>query len=373
MWLDRISIPRKLTLAFAITLSSSAISSVIIYNAMQDRAHTSQLSTLTNAQQLATMSGVAAHLDMAQTVRGFLLTGVERHKRLYEAAAVSFNEHITKAIELGDKADSHRGVVNALRGMQTASHQWKSEIGDNIIRLATDPATRPEGLAIAMSPRSSEFQQRFRDAQSDALKLLIASERAFEEAESDGERATYYSLLIGGLGALFLGLGSAYLLSRNLARPLENLTKQIDQLARGDTHVKFAGVDRKDGIGQIASACETLKSKLLEREQAELTATAQRREAEGERERLSTDRAEEARLLQESLAIFALAMGGLARGDLVTRMDVELHGPAEELRGVFNNALLEMRECARRAHGAAPRCEHEGTRGAQPVPVRLHL
>ena len=93
MWLDKISIPRKLTLAFAITLASFAVSGFVVFNTMQERTRSSRLATLSHAQELESLNAVAAHLDMAQTVRGYLLTGVERHKKLYEAAAVDGQIH----------------------------------------------------------------------------------------------------------------------------------------------------------------------------------------------------------------------------------------------------------------------------------------
>src|ERR1700712_4356081 len=126
MWLDRISIPRKLTIAFAVTLASFAVSGAVIYNAVRDRDNNSDRASSIHATQLVTMTAASAHLDMAQTVRGFLLTNVERHKKLFEAASVQFNEQMTKAIALSEKTDMGRDVGSALRSMQTASRQWKS-------------------------------------------------------------------------------------------------------------------------------------------------------------------------------------------------------------------------------------------------------
>ncbi|MDB5642574.1 MAG: methyl-accepting chemotaxis protein [Hyphomicrobiales bacterium] len=343
MWLDQISIPRKLTLAFAITLASFAASGAVIYKSMTDGSQNSIAASLMHAQQLENMNAAAAHLDMAQTVRGFLLTGVERHKKLFEAAGVKFNESMSRSLDLVAKSGNQEALT-ALRNMQNASHQWKAEIGDQIIRLTVDPKTRDEALTVAMSPRSSEFQQKFRDAQAEALKVLDASTRALDEAEEAGEKSMFLALLIGGAAALFLGLGSAMVLTRNIARPLARLTAQVNALAGGDTRVVFTGLGRADGIGQIAGACETFKERLIEREQIEVRAETLRREAEEERARFEAVRAAEAAETQEAMAVFTRALSGLARGDLVTQIDVELSGPAENLRRVFNDAIGELRE-----------------------------
>ena len=134
MWLDKVSIPRKLTLAFAITLASFATSSGIIYNTMLLDEQIGLQSRMTNDQELESTNAAAALMDMSQSARGYLLTNVERHKGLYEAASLHFNESMSKAIELTAKTNSTEAST-ALKNMQAAGRQWQSEIGDPIIRL----------------------------------------------------------------------------------------------------------------------------------------------------------------------------------------------------------------------------------------------
>ena len=343
MWLDKVSIPRKLTLAFAITLASFATSSGIIYNTMLLDEQIGLQSRMTNDQELESTNAAAALMDMSQSARGYLLTNVERHKGLYEAASLHFNESMSKAIELTAKTNSTEAST-ALKNMQAAGRQWQSEIGDPIIRLTADPRTREEALALALSPRSTDVQQKFLDTQAAAFKILVANSHALDEATDAGQASMLRALLLGGLTAIILGFCSAAFLSRNIATPLTLLTTQVNLLAGGDTNVAFAGLGRGDGIGQIAAACETFKAKLIERQQLELRAAAQRREAEDERAAFEAKRAAEAADLQEAITLFTKALGGLARGDLVTTLDTELRGPAEELRRIFNDTVTELRE-----------------------------
>jgi methyl-accepting chemotaxis protein len=343
MWLDQISISRKLTLAFAITLASFAASGGLIYNTISTDDQIGKQLQLTHAQQIEGMNAVAAHLDMAQTVRGFLLTNVERHKKLFEAAGQRFNESITKAIAQSEKANSPE-ALRALTDMQTASRQWKSEIGDQIIRLTPDPKTRDEALTIAMSPRSSDFQQKFRDAQGTAFKILETNIQALDETQTAGQASMFRALLLGGVISLILGLGLAAVLTGNIAAPLAMLTAQVNRLAGGDMSVSFTGLGRADGIGQIAGACETFKTKMIERQHLELTAAAQRQDAEDERAAFEVARAAEAAELQEAMELFTKALSGLAGGDLLTELETEMRGPAEDLRRIFNNAVADLRE-----------------------------
>ena len=71
MWLDKVSIPRKLTLAFAITLASFATSSGIIYNTMLLDEQIGLQSRMTNDQELESTNAAAALMDMSQSARGY--------------------------------------------------------------------------------------------------------------------------------------------------------------------------------------------------------------------------------------------------------------------------------------------------------------
>ena len=347
MWLNNLSIPRKLTLAFAITLASSAISTIMVFGVMSDRRQTTEHSAAMHVQEFQTLSAVAAHLDMGQTVRGYLLTGVERHKKLYLAAAAKFDDEIKKAIAPAETGEGVFESLSALRGMEAASHEWRAEIGDRIIQLSDDPKTRPQALDIAMSARSSDMQQKFRDAQTEALRVLKVESLKLAEAETSGEQHTFWALAVGGGIAFLAALASAILLSRDIARPLGRLAAQIGELAHGTTSVVFVGKGRRDDIGMIAGACESFREAILEREQYERQARETRDRTDAERAVTARDREVEMTNLQGSVEVFTRAFADLARGDLLSQIETELHGPAEHLRLEYNATVRELRDTIR--------------------------
>ena len=171
MWLNDISIPRKLSLAFGLILFSVAVSSGILFNAARNRDAAAEIARAANRQEVAALNAMAAHIDMAQTMRGYLLTGVERHKRLYGEAVGKFAESIKKAIS-PELSSLNTKSAEALGKFQQASNQWRSEIAEPIMKLAGNADTREQALNIAMSPRSSELQQVFRDAQLAAFETI---------------------------------------------------------------------------------------------------------------------------------------------------------------------------------------------------------
>jgi len=344
MRLDDVSIPRKLALAFAIPLIATVIAGAFIYSANTKRDLASEQATSINAQRLHMLNAAATHLDMAQTVRGYILTGVQRQKRLYEEAGSTFSIEMGKAIAIAETLNNLRGTLEPLKKLQSTSRDWKAEIGDKIIVLADNPDTRAQAVELAISPRSSQFQQAFHDAKTEANDALIKLDFEVQAAETRGRTQSQMALMVGALTTLLASIIAAILLTRNLAFPLERLTQQIRELAGGQTNISFLGVNRKDGIGSIAIACETFKSRILERENLARETAEQRRLNEETRNLSEQERSKEMIKLKESLTIFASALGELARGNLLHKIEQELYGPAEEIRHDYNAAVEQLKK-----------------------------
>jgi methyl-accepting chemotaxis protein len=58
--------------------------------------------------------------------------------------------------------------------------------------------------------------------------------------------------------ALVLVVAFAYLLSRQLARPISELTAVAENLSRGNFETKIVGTERRDEIGALARAVERM-------------------------------------------------------------------------------------------------------------------
>lgn len=67
------------------------------------------------------------------------------------------------------------------------------------------------------------------------------------------QRTLVRILLIGAL-AMAIGLGLAWVLSRSITRPIEQLTQAADNISRGKFADEIVGAQRKDEIGDLARA-----------------------------------------------------------------------------------------------------------------------
>jgi methyl-accepting chemotaxis protein len=343
MWLNDISIPRKLSLAFGLILLSVAVSSGILFNAAHNRDTAAEIARAANRQEVAALNAMVAHIDMAQTMRGYLLTSVERHKRLYGEAVGKFAESIRKAIS-PELSSMNPKSADALGKFQHASNQWRTEIAEPIMKMAGNADTREQALAIAMSPRSSELQQIFRDAQLAAFETIRIWAEATAVIEDSAALTADISVIAGGVAALIIALICSMVLSRNVAAPIRRLTTMMADMARGQTSLAFPGVERKDCVGLIAIACESFRADLIQNARLQSEAETQRRNAEEERTRSDAERELESHRLHDALAAFAEGLGKLAQGDVVHRIDKVLEGPAEKLRIEYNETMAQLQD-----------------------------
>jgi methyl-accepting chemotaxis protein len=82
----------------------------------------------------------------------------------------------------------------------------------------------------------------------------------------DVESAFWKSALIfAGLALLVVAIISsvAIVVARSTAKPIVMMTRNMKQLAEGDTSVTIAGQDRKDEVGQMAVAFETFRENMI--------------------------------------------------------------------------------------------------------------
>jgi methyl-accepting chemotaxis protein len=71
---------------------------------------------------------------------------------------------------------------------------------------------------------------------------------------AESHQATLLRILLIGAVALAIGLLLAWLLSRSITRPIEQLTQAADSISRGKFGEEIVGTQRKDEIGDLARA-----------------------------------------------------------------------------------------------------------------------
>ncbi len=154
------------------------------------------------------------------------------------------------------------------------------------------------------------------EAQIDALGAQVATLRAAADAQAARSRLV---LLVATALLAIAGLVAGLVITRrSVVAPLHQLRETMEMLAAGRTDLTVPQLDRADEVGQMARAMATFRDQLAD--------------------------AERAKRDQETLIVASIGerLAGLAKGDLVSRVDADLAGPFAKLKDDFNTALAAL-------------------------------
>ncbi|WP_240313657.1 methyl-accepting chemotaxis protein [Sphingomonas carotinifaciens] len=170
------------------------------------------------------------------------------------------------------------------------------------------------------------------EAQIDALGEQVTTLRAAADAEASWSRLV---LLVATALLAIAGLAAGLVITRrSVVAPLHQLRQTMETLAAGRTDLTVPQVERADEVGQMARAMATFRDQLAG--------------------------AERAKQDQEALIVASIGerLAGLARGDLVSRVDADLAGPFAKLKDDFNTALAALQATMTQVGSAAGSIAH---------------
>lgn len=146
-------------------------------------------------------------------------------------------------------------------------------------------------------------------------------------------------LALSGVSALSLLLISR----RTITKPIETLSRAMQDLAAGKTELSVAGKDRKDEIGDMAKAVEVFRHAAIANRKLEADAESQRRTTESERVLFAaqTENAAQLRLKQATTSL-AAGLQRLAAGDLAFQISEPFAPDFEDLRRDLNHAVAQL-------------------------------
>ena len=336
-----LSISAKLVCVFAGMLATIAAGGIALY--LNNASLQASVARTDHAQQ-ALSAAVDATFRLARqenSLRGFLLSGDTYYvKRINEVHKVKFLEAMKtlEALAQGDAAATAR-VASA----KAAFANYETVALNVGIRLGSDPATRPEGVALVshdgVADKAIEAVEDAIGAINDAAAKSLESEAAAQAAAL--QRVTI-GLIAGVVLLAALALAAGVILARSIAEPVRAMTKVMRQLAAGDNDVDVPATDRKDEVGAMAQAVLSFKDSALARIQLERK--AEDSEADAERQRSHAE-AERSRAQAEQAAVvkaLALGLSRLSSGDLTYRITDAFQGSYEELRHDFNTAVSNL-------------------------------
>src|SRR5690606_5385697 len=171
-----------------------------------------------------------------------------------------------------------------LSGAKQAHMQWREEIGDRVVSLAKELATAGEARRLSESPASFAAHQRSIEALGQVVAKVDTYLTEAQQSASAEIRFARDAQVLGGIIAILAALGVNWWLTREIGRPLNEITEAMKKLASGDHAFTIHNKGRKDEIGHMADAVETFRQAAIEKARLDAEAAAAREDADVERQ-----------------------------------------------------------------------------------------
>jgi methyl-accepting chemotaxis protein len=226
-------------LVFAIVGGASYWSITQMIAASQARKHTFEL--------LAILEDTLSSLKDAETgERGYALTGEESYLEPYQAALGKIDPGIQWVRKLTADNSQHQRRLNLLEPLVKDRLAFAREMID-----ARRTNSFEAALALVKTGKGKALMDEIRKVigemegeEQDLLKTRV------EAAETDALNAKWI-IVAGTLTALVLAALAGFVITRNIARPLEDLTTIAERITVGDLSSKVSTNGRSDEVGVL--------------------------------------------------------------------------------------------------------------------------
>ncbi len=206
-----------------------------------------------------------------------LITGSAAYKQAYLAGIAGYEEALAKAkAAVADDATLSQALTDA----ETAIADWRTNTADRQVALMEHPATVNEARAIELTgvgARLNEALQKFA-GQVNAYQSTVSDQRFAEQQSAIG--LTLTATIAGAAISLLIAVGSAFLLSRGVARPIVQLNGAMQSLAQGNLMTAIPVDERRDEVGQMAKTVLIFKESMQRNEELRQASEAEQRDRE---------------------------------------------------------------------------------------------
>ncbi|WP_322538371.1 methyl-accepting chemotaxis protein [Sphingomonas sanguinis] len=308
---DNLTMVRKLTLCLGIILALTLVTNFVIYTKKNQVRETTNINEHTYKVIMASNKLVEAMVNQETGLRGYLLTANRDFLAPYVQGASDFDRAMKEARQLTSDNPEQQSRLTDIGAL---AQRWRDEVAQPNVALMAAPATQADARASAAKGLGKALMDRLR-AQAGAVISTENQLLARRQASQVAAFATISQAIFGGmLLSLVLAVAILILLVRQIARPVNAVTSGLTALASGDMAVTAIDDDRRDEVGQLASALNNLRGQLLA--------------------------ADEAKKAQTGLIVNSVgaALSKLAEGDLASRLDSDLDGPFAAIKTDFNRA-----------------------------------
>lgn len=279
-WLGRLSIGKKLALAFSLILMllvGSLIASLFYLARVNSYVERHQRITIpgviTASEMLRSVSNLQMHLHhlldhqetagrnstfaMMADIEHRTLTALDTYQTTHAARTHPVLHGMLQAHGQGDLAEEESRTIVAIADGLSALRAQREDFA------AAAPRRTPH-----LSALESAYDQTAAQTEAAIVSLIDVHRRIDGEMKIEGDRLVEQArlLMMGIVGVLAVLIGSIYVMMQRLvAHPLQQLADTADRVAHHDLSAHFAAWPTRDEVGTLAASLATMLANLRER------------------------------------------------------------------------------------------------------------
>jgi methyl-accepting chemotaxis protein len=247
----------KIAAGFGLALAIFAVVGAVAYRSTTELVEASDLrrQTYEVLRRLAEIESLS--LDTQNSVRGYAITGNAQDLEPYRIALEKTGNVIQELRQLTTGNSRQKQRIDAIEPLIRKRLEFSRETIDAIRTGGADA-----GLQIIKTRRGAALTDEIRkliDQMDHEEQDLLTSRTS--SAEADGRNAQW-SILLGTLTALALAALAGFFITRNISRPLQELTGIAERITVGDLSVDVRTDARSDEVGVLARTFDRMTQSL---------------------------------------------------------------------------------------------------------------
>ena len=253
----KLTVGKKIGAGFCMAIALTVIIGAVAYHSTLQFVETAGWVTHTE-EVLRNLDDVISSLkDVESGQRGYAITGEESFLEPYHTGLGHIGGNVSAVRSLISDNDRQRrrlGTIEPLIAQRLATAReiiearkgGTFEAAQKLILSGTGKQQMDEIRAVVTAMENEE-------------NALLKKRR--EETDDAAERAKLV-IIFGGLAGVFLLVPAGYLITRNIARPLGEVTRAADKIADGDLNFVFKSAERDDEVGVLMEAFQRMTGSL---------------------------------------------------------------------------------------------------------------
>jgi len=247
----------KISIGFGLIVAIFIMVGIVSYQS------TTQLVSASNLRQhtyevlghLAKLESLA--LQIQNSTRGYVILSRDSELELYQAAVRKSKEVFQEIRKLTADNQLQQRRLNALEPLSQSRLDFYKDVVD-----ATQAKSPEAGIQLLKTGRGVTLMIEIRkiiDEMANEEQALLKQRVEAAQINADNAKRT---ILFGTLAALLLASLAGFIITRNIAQPLQYLTTVAERITIGDLSVNVLADTRSDEVGVLARTFERMTQSL---------------------------------------------------------------------------------------------------------------